>query len=58
MSGMTFGGWLEADRRLRAYEFSARREKKRQADEAVWKRWEGMVEEQERKEAAKRLEKG
>lgn len=54
---MTFGGWLEADRRLRAYEFRARRERKRQADEAVWKRWEGMVEDQERKEAAKRLEK-
>ena len=58
MSGMTFGGWLEADRRLRAYEFASRREKKRQADEAVWKRWEGMVEDQERKEAVKRLEKG
>lgn len=58
MSGMTFGGWLEADRRLRAYEFAARREKKRLNDEATWKRWEGMVEEEERKEAIRKLEKG
>jgi len=58
MSGMTFGGWLEADRRLREYEFKTRREKKKQADEAVWKQWEGVVEDQERKEAVRRLEKG
>ena len=58
MSGMTFGGWLEADRRLRAYEFRSRAEKKRLNDEAVWSRWEGMVEEQERKAAEQRLEKG
>ena len=58
MSSMTFGGWLEADRRLRAYEFYARQERKRQVDEAVWKQWEGMVEDQERKQAIKRLEKG
>ena len=57
MSGMTFGGWLEADRRLRAYEFRTRAEKKRLADEAVWNRWEGMVEEQERQAAKQRLEK-
>ena len=58
MSGMTFGGWLEADRRVRAYEFELRRQRKRLADEAVWRHWEGMVEDQERKEAVKRLEKG
>lgn len=58
MSGMTFGGWLEADRRLRAHEFRVRREKKRLADEAVWKGWERMIENEERKAAEKRLEKG
>lgn len=56
MSGMTFGGWLEADRRLRAYEFHARREKKMKADEATWKQWEGMVEDQARREAERKLE--
>ena len=55
---MTFGGWIEADRRLRAYEFYSRREKKRQNDEAVWKRWEGMIEQQERKEQEQKQEKG
>ena len=55
---MTLGGWLEADRRLRAYEFSSRLERKKQADEAVWKQWESMVEDQERQKAAKRVEKG
>lgn len=58
LSSMTFGGWIEADRRLRAYEFQARRDKKRQNDEAVWKQWEGMIEQQERREQEKTLEKG
>ncbi|KAL2057330.1 hypothetical protein ABVK25_002383 [Lepraria finkii] len=58
MSGMTLGAWLEADRRLRAYEFAARRERKRVNDEAVWRRWEGMVEEEERKEVGRKQEKG
>lgn len=58
LSGMTFGGWIEADRRLRAYEFYSRREKKRQNDEAVWKRWEGMLEQQERREQEQKQEKG
>ena len=43
---MTLGGMIEADRRVREYEFMMRRAKKRQADEAVWKRWEGLVEEE------------
>lgn len=47
---MTLGAWIEADRRLRAYELVARRERKRLNDEAVWKEWEGMVAQQERKE--------
>ena len=54
---MTVGGWIEADRRLRAYEFAARREKKRLDDEAVWKRWEGMVAQQERKEQKRKQKK-
>ena len=54
---MTFGGWLEADRRLRAYELKARHERKRQADEATWQQWERMVESQEREAAAERLKK-
>lgn len=55
---MTFGGWIEADRRLRAYEFRARAERKRRDDEAVWKRWEGMIEQQERGEREQKREKG
>lgn len=55
---MTLGGMVEADRRLRAYEFHARREKKRQNDEEVWKHWEGMVEQQERRGQEKKEEKG
>lgn len=46
ISGMMLGAMLEADSRLRAYEFRMRREKKRLADEAVWRRWEGLVEEE------------
>lgn len=46
ISGMMLGAMLEADSRLRAYEFHMRREKKRLADEAVWRRWEGLVEEE------------
>ena len=43
---MVLGGMIGADRRLREYEFRARREKKRRLDEAVWKKWEGMVAEE------------
>lgn len=46
MSGMTLGGMLGADRRVRDYEFVVRAAKKRRADEAVWKRWEGLVTEE------------
>ena len=56
LSGMTLGGWIEADRRLRAYEFRSRREKKRQNDEAVWKHWESMLEQQERREQEQKQE--
>lgn len=47
MSGMTLGGMIEADRRIREYEFMIRRSKRRQADEAVWEKWEGLIEEEE-----------
>ena len=47
---MVLGGMIGADRRLREYEFRARREKKRKQDEAVWKKWEGMVEEEAKRE--------
>lgn len=49
-SGMTLGGMIGADRQLRDYEFRSRREKKRRQDEAVWKRWEGLIEEEAKKE--------
>ncbi|KAL8870679.1 MAG: hypothetical protein Q9174_003334 [Haloplaca sp. 1 TL-2023] len=53
MSGMTLGGWIEADRRLRSYEFralNARRKEKLKEDEKVWKKWERLIEEEENKE--------
>ena len=43
---MTLGGMIEADRRLRGYEINVRRENRRRVDEAVWKRWEEMLEEE------------
>ena len=58
LSGMMFGGWIEADRRVRAYEFRARREKKRQNDEAIWKQYEEMVEYRERRERDPKQQNG
>ncbi|KAL9601872.1 MAG: hypothetical protein Q9219_002224 [cf. Caloplaca sp. 3 TL-2023] len=43
MSGMTLGGWIEADRRLRSYEFWRLRERRREHDEKVWRQWEKLV---------------
>lgn len=43
MSGMTLGGWIEADRRLRGYEFWRLAEARRKKDEDVWREWERMV---------------
>ena len=54
LSGMTFGGMIEADRRLRAHEFNVRREKKRRNDEAVWRQWEGMIAQEEHEELEKK----
>ena len=44
MSGMTLGGMIEADRRLREYEGLVRRRKRVQRDQLVWRKWEGLVE--------------
>ncbi|MCJ1476841.1 hypothetical protein MMC13_005510 [Lambiella insularis] len=54
MSGMTLGGMIEADHRLREYEALVRVQKKRERDEAVWQRYETLLEEEVR---AKRAEK-
>ena len=47
---MTLGGWIEADKRFRAWENNRVREKRRQKalerDEGVWKEWEKMVTEE------------
>ena len=53
MSFMTFGGILEADRRTRSYENRTRILRRRAADDAVWKRWEGLVKEETRLEKEK-----
>ncbi|KAL8646388.1 MAG: hypothetical protein Q9226_006880 [Calogaya cf. arnoldii] len=48
VSGMTLGGWIEADKRFRAWENMRVREKRRlnalERDEGVWREWEKMVE--------------
>ncbi|MCJ1393805.1 hypothetical protein MMC18_006681 [Xylographa bjoerkii] len=46
MAGMTLGGMVEADRRLREYERVVRRRKKSERDEAVWRRYEALLEEE------------
>ncbi|KAI4289122.1 MAG: hypothetical protein L6R35_001618 [Caloplaca aegaea] len=50
MSGMTLGGWIEADRRLRGYEFWRLAEARRKRDEDVWREWERMVGEEKQGE--------
>ncbi|MCJ1292981.1 hypothetical protein MMC34_004534 [Xylographa carneopallida] len=47
MSGMTLGGMVEADRRLREYEALVRRRRRVERDEAVWRRYETLLEEEE-----------
>ncbi len=44
MSGMTIGSMIEADRRLRDYEVTVRRNKRLARDAAVWDRYEGLYE--------------
>ena len=55
---MTLGGWIEADRRLRAYEFRAQRERRVKREEEVWREWERMVKEEEREKLLKAGESG
>ena len=50
---MTVGGMIEADRRLRLFEFQTRLQRKRRSDEAIWNNWEGLLEEEERLEKSK-----
>lgn len=40
MSGMVFGGMIEADHRLREYEARVRMQKRIQRDRAMWQRFE------------------
>lgn len=54
MSFMTFGGMLEADRAVRAYEYNLRLRRKQKKDEAVWDEWENLLKEEERLEKSKR----
>ena len=44
MSGMTVGSMIEADRRLREFEVTVRRNKKLARDAAVWERYERLYE--------------
>ena len=44
MSGMTLGGMIEADRRVRAYEMAVRMRKKGEEHQRVWEKWGGLVE--------------
>ena len=55
MSFMTMGGMIEADRRLRMYEFQTRLHRKRENDDAVWNKWEGLIDEEQRLQKAKEL---
>ena len=55
MSGMTLGGMLEADRRLRAFELESWRRRRMKEvqervkrDEGVWERWEGLIGEEQK----------
>lgn len=45
-SAMTLGGMVEADRRLRAFEFQQVKEKRKRRQMEVWDRYEGLVHEE------------
>ena len=45
---MTLGGMLEADRRLRLYEERTRLNRRMKNDDEVWKKWEGLLKEEQR----------
>ena len=46
---MTLGCMIEADRRIREYEYMMRRAKKMKADEEVWNKWVGLVDDDVKK---------
>ncbi len=58
LSGMTFGGMIEADRRTRALELRQRWDRRRKIDEATWNNWEGLVEEEKRLEKLQKERRG
>lgn len=51
---MTVGGMIEADRRLRLYEFQTRLQRKRKNDQQVWSKWEDLLEQEQRLEKSKK----
>lgn len=51
---MTMGGMIEADRRLRVYEFQTRLLRKRKNDQEVWSKWEDLLAQEERLQKAKK----
>ena len=57
MSGMTIGGCLEADRRVRDYERSYRHRRKLQRDAEVWRRYEQQYAQDSQPPAGKAVEK-
>jgi len=58
LSGMTFGGMIEADRRTRALELRQRWDRRRKIDKATWNNWEGLVEEEKRLEKLQKERRG
>ena len=50
ISIMSLGGFLEADRRLRNFEDRTRLMRRAATDDKVWRKWEGLVEEERRLE--------
>jgi len=57
MSGMTIGGCLEADRRVREYEKSYRHRRKAMRDAEVWRRYEQQYAQEHHPSAGKLVEK-
>jgi hypothetical protein len=57
MSGMTIGGCLEADRRVRDYERSYRHRRKLKRDAEVWRRYEQQYAQDSQQSAGKPVDK-
>ena len=43
LSGMTLGGYLEADSRVRMFQQRIRLQQRAERDQEVWRQWEGLV---------------